>query len=117
MKYKFEDIIHGISKYINDEIYPGMNDWQELFARVAVGRFLDNETALKETIVNNGFIKTFGIMDTEGMFEIDALMHDIKKEISKKGKMEFHIPMFGKLIFKPEDVDVLYKTITGTELR
>ena len=74
---------------------------KKLFARVAVGRFLDNETALKETIVNNGFIKTFGIMDSEGMFEIDALMHDIKKEISKKGKMEFHIPMFGKLIFKP----------------
>ena len=116
MKYKFEDIIHGISKYINDEIYPGMNDWQELFARVAVGRFLDNEKALKEIIINNGFIKTFGIMDSDGMFEIDALMQDIKKEIGKKGKMEFHIPMFGKLIFKPEDVDVLYRTITNTDL-
>ena len=92
MKYRFEDIIRGISKYINDEIYPGMNDWQELFARVAVGRFLDNEKVLKETILNNGFIKTFGIMDSDGMFEIDALMQDIKKEIGKKGKMEFNIP-------------------------
>ena len=93
-----------------------MNDWQELFARVAVGRFLDNEKALKEIIVNNGFIKTFGVMDSDGMFEIDALMQDIKKEIGKKGKMEFHIPMFGKLTFKPEDVDVLYRTITNTDL-
>ena len=101
MKYRFEDIIRGISKYINDEIYPGMNDWQELFARVAVGRFLDNEKVLKETILNNGFIKTFGIMDSDGMFEIDALMQDIKKEIGKKGKMEF---------------DVLYRTITNTDL-
>ena len=116
MKYKFEDIIHGISKYINDEIYPGMNDWQELFARVAVGRFLDNEKVLKETILNNGFIKTFGIIDSDEMFEIDALMQDIKKEIGKKGKMEFHIPMFGKLTFKPEDVDVLYRTITNADL-
>lgn len=116
MRYKFEDIIYGISKYINDEIYPGMNEWQELFARVAVGRFLDNSDALKESILNNGFIKTFGIMDSEGMFEIDALMRDIKKEIAKKGKMEFHIPMFGKLTFKPEDADVFYKTITGAEL-
>ena len=55
-------------------------------------------------------------MDSDGMFEIDALMQDIKKEIGKKGKMEFHIPMFGKLTFKPEDVDVLYRTITNTDL-
>lgn len=116
MKYKFEEILYGISKYINDEVYPGMSDWQELLARVAVGRFLDNGEALKETISSNGFIKSFGIIDSEGKFEIDALARDIKKEISKKGKMELSIPMFGKLTFKPEDVDVLYRTITNTDL-
>ena len=116
MKYKFEEILHGISKYINDEIYPGMNDWQELLARVAVSRFLENGESLKQTITNNSFIKGFGIIDSEGKFEIDSLAKDIKKEISKKGRMEISIPMFGKLTFKPEDVDILYRTITNTEL-
>ena len=116
MKYKFEEIIYGISKYINDEIYPGMSDWQEMFARVAVGRILNDEAKLKEIVLNNGFLKTFGVIDADDMFDIDDLAKDIKTEIHKKGKMSFTIPMFGKLTFAPEDVNVLYKIITGQDL-
>lgn len=116
MKYQFEEIIYGISKYINDEIYPGMSDWQELFARVAVSRLLNDEIKLREMVLNNGFLKTFGVIDADGKFDIDDIAKDIKNEIHKKGKMSFTIPMFGKLTFTPDDVNVLYKTITGQDL-
>ena len=36
MNYEFEKVINGIAKYINNEIYPGMNQLQEFAARVAV---------------------------------------------------------------------------------
>lgn len=115
MKYDVKKVINGLSKYMDAEIYSGMNDLQEMAARVLVGRLIVNEDGLKETLVNNGFVRTFGIVDGEGMVEVDDLVKDIKRELTKKGKVSVSIPMFGKLTFKPSDVDVMYKHITGKE--
>lgn len=116
MKYEFEKVIDGLSKYINDEIYAGMNDLQEFAARVMVGRIINNRDNVKEMLINNGFIRTFGVIDTEGMVDVDSLAADIKREIARKEKITFNVPMFGKMTFKPSDVDMLYKDITGEEL-
>lgn len=116
MKYEFEKVIDGLSKYINDEIYAGMNDLQEFAARVMVGRIINNQENVKEMLINNGFIRTFGIVDAEGMVDVESLANDIKRELSRKEKITFNVPMFGKMTFKPSDVDMLYQNITGEEL-
>ena len=116
MKYEFEKVIDGMSKYINDEIYAGMNDLQEFAARVIVGRIINNQENVKEMLINNGFIRTFGIIDTEGMVDVDSVASDIKREIARKEKITFNIPMFGRMTFKPTDVDMLYRHITGEEM-
>lgn len=116
MKYEFEKVIDGMSKYINDEIYSGMNDLQEFAARVMVGRIINNQENVKEMLINNGFIRTFGIVDAEGMVDVESLANDIKREIARKEKITFNVPMFGRMTFKPSDVDMLYQNITGEEL-
>lgn len=116
MKYEFEKVIDGLSKYINDEIYAGMNDLQEFAARVMVGRIINNQENVKEMLINNGFIRTFGIVDAEGMVDVESLANDIKREIARKEKITFNVPMFGRMTFKPSDVDMLYQNITGEEL-
>jgi hypothetical protein len=117
MKYEFEKVIEGISKYINDEIYAGMNDLQEFTARVFIGRFLNNQDNIKDMLLNNGFIKTFGIIDSNGMVDVKALITDVKRELARKGKVTFDIPWFGKYTFTPSDADVLCYAITGEELK
>ena len=117
MKYQFEKVIDGMVTYINDEMFMGMNDWQEMTARILVARVVNNQEAVKKTLIDNGFIRTFGIIDSEGMVDVCGLANDIKQEIVKKGKMTFTVPMFGKISFLPSDVDKLYKNITGEELR
>ena len=111
MKYKFEKVIDGISRYVTAEIYAGMNDIQELMARIAVGRVISNEETIKESLINNGIVRTFGLIDSEGMVDVDGLRNELKREIERKGKISISIPMFGKLTFTPEDVDVIYKYI------
>ena len=115
MKYKFETVLDGISQYINDELMSRMNDLQEFGARVLVDRVINNQDTVKEYLVNNGFIRTFGIIDSDGMVDVIGLARDIKKEIAKKNKITFTVPMFGKLTFEPSDVDSLYYHITGEE--
>jgi hypothetical protein len=113
MNYKLETVIDGIARYIDREIYTGMNDLQELVARIAVGRMIDNTDAIRETLVNNGIIRTFGIIDAEGMVDLDTLARDVKKEIERKGKLVVTIPMFGKMTFTPDDVDAICRSIKG----
>ena len=112
MTYKFEKVIDGIARYINAEIYTGMNDLQEMLARIAVGRVINNEKAIKESLMNNGIIRTFGLIDNDGMVDVEGLRGELKREIERKGKISISIPMFGKLTFTPDDVDVLCRYIT-----
>ncbi|MDE6132837.1 MAG: hypothetical protein K2G04_05630 [Oscillospiraceae bacterium] len=116
MKVKFEAVIDGAAKFMDKEIYSGMNDWQEVLARVTVGQIFENRAALKESFINNGLIRTFGIIDENGDVEIDRLASSLKTEIQRKEKLTVSIPMFGKMTFHPSDVDSLYEMITGTNL-
>lgn len=115
MLYKFERVVDGISRYIDAEIYSNMNDLQEIIARIAIGRLIGNEENIKNTLSNNGIIRTFGIIDGDGMVDVDALVADIKSAMQKKGKVEISIPMFGKMTFHPEDVDEMHRFIKGEE--
>jgi hypothetical protein len=117
MLCNFEKVVDGISKFINAEIYSGMNDLQEVVARIVISRIIGNEETIKNSLVSNSWIRTFGIIDGEGMIDIDALAKDLKREIGQKGKIEVSIPMFGTFKFVPEDVDTLYKYIAGEVIR
>ena len=116
MKVKFEAVLDGAAKYMDREIYSGMNDWQEILARMTVGRIFDNREAIKTAVVNNGFIRTFGIVDENGDVDIERLATDLKTEMQRKEKLQFTIPLFGNLTFHPSDVDTLFEMITGTKL-
>jgi hypothetical protein len=113
MLYKFERVLDGVGRYINNEIYSGMNDLQEVVARVLVGRILGNEESIKNALINNGIVRTFGIIDSDGMIDVESITEDLKSEIERKGKLVVSIPMFGKMSFVPDDVDTLYKYIIG----
>ncbi len=111
MKVSFETVLNGIAKYIDKNVYTGMNDWQELIARIFVGRIFDARESLKSAFVNSGFIRTFGIIDENGDIDVESLAKDIKREIQRKERISVSIPMFGQMTFVPQDVDDLYNMI------
>lgn len=113
MKVKFETVIDGLNRYLDREIYKNLNDLQEFVARLAVGRINQNTEAIKVALMNNGFAKTLCLVDSEGMVEIDAMLHEVRKEVERKGHIQVEIPMIGKITFCPADVDVLREHIYG----
>ena len=112
MKVSFETVLDGIAKFLDKNIYTGMNDWQELIARIFAGRIFDARESIKTAIVNSGFIRTFGIIDEDGNVDIESLAKDIKRELQRKEKITISVPMFGQMTFVPQDVDELYNLIT-----
>lgn len=101
----FSSVIAGLAKYLDRHVYSGMSDWQEVLARVSVGRILGNEDVLKQQLLSNGFLKTFCIMDAEGNVDVDRLVDDIKREISRKEKIRVQVPVLGTFVFSASDVD------------
>ena len=110
---EFNRVIDGLARYINNNFYSKLNDWQEVIARIAVGRIIGNPEVLKQSLQANGIVRTFAVMDSEGNVELEPLMRHLRKEIEKKGKMTVDIPLFGKISFTGEDVTELYREITG----
>ena len=108
----FEQILDGLARYLNKNFYSNLNDWQEIVARLAVGRIINNEN-LKQSLQANPFVRTFAVMDSEGNVDLEPIMRDLKKEIERKGKITFEIPMFGKISFVASDIDEIYREITG----
>lgn len=108
---EFEKVIRGILKYLNAEVYTNLADWQEMVARIAVSRIIGDEGKLKQSLLNNSFVRTFSIMDDDGRVDVEGLMRDIKRQIEAKGKLEFSIPMLGKFSFVTSDVDTLHRYI------
>ncbi|MDE6598767.1 MAG: hypothetical protein K2K34_01635 [Oscillospiraceae bacterium] len=115
-KVKFEAVLDGIARFMDKEIYSGMNDWQEIIARLAVGQIFNSREAIKAAIVNNGFIRTFGIIDENGDIDIERLATDLKAEMQRKKEVKIPVKWFGEFKFLPSDVDTLYEMITGKKL-
>lgn len=103
----FEKVVDGIIRYLDREIFANMNNWQELIARIVVGRISENADAVKEYLTKNGFVRTLNVIDRDGNVDVEAVLRDIKREIERKGVLQVEVPLVGKLTFKPADVDVL----------
>lgn len=107
-----ERVMNGIARYMDREIYANMNDWQEVVARLAVSRLLGNRN-LENTLMNNSYIRTFAIVDSDGNVDVDGLYRDLRALVQQKGKIEISLPIFGKYTFHENDVDNLYNCIMG----
>lgn len=110
---EFNTVLNGIVKYVDKEIIVGMNPLQEVVARVAMARIINNAESIKSMLSGNAFARTFAISDQNGNIDVDGLSCDLKRAISTKGCLEIEIPMFGKFKFVESDVDTLRSYIGG----
>ena len=108
---RFEKVVDGIARYVDAEIYSSMNDWQEIMARMAIGRILGNKEALKKKIMENPLLMSFVMIDSNGDMDAEKFLSDLKMAIAQKGGLRISIPLFGNLKFVESDVDHLRKYI------
>jgi hypothetical protein len=107
----FDRVVDGIVRYLNREILKGMNQWQDMMARIAMSRILSNRKMLREALINTPFLQTIGVIDSRGMVDVEGLANDLREQIREKGKLTIALPLFGNFTFVESDVDELYRAI------
>ena len=110
---KFEKIIDGLTKYINANLYPTMNDWQKLIAVDVVSRAIKKSSELFATLQSNPFVRALGYIDSEGNVDIEGIASRVKEFAREKGKIEINIPLMPAWKFTETDIDEIYRTIIG----
>jgi hypothetical protein len=78
----------------------------------AVSLYLQQNKNIVDTLAGNPLFTSLGVVQHDGMVDLDMLRDALKGEIKKAGFMRLSIPMIGDIDFTPEDVDTLYKYIT-----
>lgn len=104
----FEKVLDGAVRFFNEEIAPSMSDWQEVLARIAIGKIYESQPAIVQTLQQNGIVRAFGIMDANGNVDTERLSQDLAREIRKKEKLQLAVPGFGKFTFTSADVEKLF---------
>lgn len=112
MKIDFKSAITGILAYIEQFIYPTLTNVQEILARTAVGVITENPDALMERLTNNQFVQLMGVIDCDGMVDVERICKHLKEQIARKGKLDIQLKLLKlNYTFYATDVDLLYTTI------
>lgn len=110
---RIEQVISGLLKYLDREIFPSMNDWQAILGRVVVGRIANNADAIKNVLTTNAFFKTFAIIDENEHVDVEGVFRDIMTSMQSKPTIEISIPMFGTFKLNSEDIGKMKNYIMG----
>lgn len=107
MKVSAEQIINGMTQYVDGEVIaklPTMGKWV-LGASIGVATHKIND--IVHNLNDNTIVKMMGIVDDDGMYDLDIVADNLKHSAQKYGKMIIEVPLIGKLSFNDSDIDNL----------
>ena len=111
MKATFSQVEVGLMSYIDKEL-AGQADGLKKLLVVGVEVLAAGKLeSIVAPLMNKDIVKTLGVVDEQGMIELDVLRDAMLKAIDKLGSVTQDIPFLGKVTFKREDIDQLYNLI------
>ncbi len=107
--YNIEQVVNGITRYIDEDIISKTNGYQKWILGVGTGLIMNKSTELFNEIQKNPLIKSLGVIDGNEI-DVDLLYREFKKQ-ADKGSITFDIPLGGKLTLDTNDIDKIYECI------
>lgn len=101
-------VITGLERYIDNEIYNGMNENQQTIYLLAVGALQENAM---DVLGSNAILRSMLSISREGDVDLDRLHKLLQVAVRKREKLTLNIPMFGKMTFNEADISNMIRTI------
>lgn len=107
---KYLKVVDGLTRYIDREIVPLMNDNQQT-GYVIICEMLNDESYVLDKLKSNAIIRGMLSIDKDGNINVDRLHTLLKASIKRKEKFVLDVPFFGKFTLTESDIDSIFTTI------
>lgn len=107
MKLNSEQVIQGLINYADNEVMNKLPTSGKWVMGTAIGLAANNATEVIDTLSSNAIVKMLGIIDDNGMIDVDALIDAMRSSADRYGNLTVEVPIVGKLTFSSADVDSL----------
>lgn len=109
---KIEKILDGLTKYIEDKMFPTMVNWQRIAARTVIARAKKNPDIIGKVMPALNFLQ---YADESQDINIDDFIEDFSGAVKAEGFLELSIPFLGlKYKFLPSDVEDLCRYLKNS---
>lgn len=107
-----DKIEKGVANYLDAELMPQLekNSLEKVMVGTVASLLIRKTGTIIEGYKDNKLVQMLGIMDEEGNVDVDTLVTELKKNITKEG-VKVDIPVLGTLTFHKDDIDKLYDYI------
>lgn len=109
---KFEHVVERLSRYIEKNVMPTMTNPQRIGIRTVMGMIKHNPQAYKKKIMDDPLLKWLIIETDDGEIEIEGMINGLREAVNKEGMAILDTNMFGKMTFKPSDIEELRRCLT-----
>lgn len=107
MKASANQVVNGIINYADHEVIGHLPSTGKWILGTAVGIASTKVNDMVLSLQNNAIAKSMGIIDEEGMFDVDLIVDNMRQSAMKYGRMEIDIPIIGSMRFTETDIDSL----------
>lgn len=105
-----DHVLTGLEKYLDAELFPGMNENQQTIYLLAVGALKENAADL---LTGNTILRSMLSISKDGEVEVDRLHRLLQIAVRKQGKLVIAVPMFGTITLSENDVEQIIATVKG----
>lgn len=105
---ELEKVLSGLERYIDNEIYPGMNENQQTIYLLAIGALKENAM---DVLAGNTLLRSMLSVNKAGEVDVDRLHKLLQVSVRKQGKLAITIPLFGKMTFDESDINSIIRAI------
>lgn len=111
MRYSSDQVVQGIINYADNEIINKLPIASKWILGTGIVLAANKVDKVVDSLRDNSVVKMFGLVDEDGMIEVDELMNAMKESADKYGKISFDVGMIGKMTFTSSDIDELRRYI------
>lgn len=108
-----EQVIKGIITYADNEVIPQLPTTGKWGLGSMILMTQDRMSELLNDLSTNSVVNALGVINSDGMIDIEIISNALIQTANRYGKCEFNIPLIGCLSFSARDVEMLKTYIIG----
>ena len=107
MKVDSTKLVNGLINFADQEVINNLPTVGKWLVGAGVGITTSKINEIVNALNENSIVKMMGIIDEDGLFDIDLIIDNLKQSANRYGKMNVQVPLVGRLTFSESDVDTL----------